>query len=68
VAVVDEDVPAGVVYVPVVRFAQQDTIVGTGFATIDPVPSVVRLAHSRGSIAAREDTTAVPGDERAADG
>jgi hypothetical protein len=68
VAVLDEDVPAGVVYVPMVRFAEQDAIVDSGLATINPVPPVVCLAHSGGSITVRENTIAVLGDERAADG
>jgi hypothetical protein len=48
VAVMDEDVPTGVVYVPMVRFAQQNAIIYTGLTTINPMLPVVRLAHSRG--------------------
>jgi hypothetical protein len=67
VAVMDEDVPTGVVYVPMVRFAQQNAIIYTGLTTINPMLPVVRLAHSRGSITARENTIAVPGDQRSTD-
>ena len=67
-AVVDEDVPAGVVHVPVMRFTEQDAIFDAGFTIVDPVSTVMRLASSRGSIAAGESASAVSGDERAADG
>lgn len=66
-AVVAEDVPAGVMHVPVVRFAQQDAILNTSFTTINPVSPVVRLVHSRWPITAQENTTAIPGDQRSAD-
>jgi hypothetical protein len=68
VAVVDEDVPAGVVHVPMVRFTQQDAIFDTGFTILDPVPTMVRLAHSWRPIAARKSATAIPRDKGTADG
>lgn len=40
----------------------------TGWSIIDPVSTVVRLAHSRWPIAAGERASAVSGDERSADG
>src|SRR6476646_10095275 len=52
VAVVDEDFPAGVVYVPMMRFTEQHAVLDAGFAIVDPVPRVVRLTHSRWPIAA----------------
>jgi len=55
-------------HVPMVRFTQQDAIVGTGFAIINPVPTMVRLAHSWWPVAARESAPAVSGHERSADG
>ena len=55
-------------YVPMVRFAQQNAIIYTGLTTINPMLPVVRLAHSRGPIATRENTTAIPGDQRSTDG
>lgn len=67
-AVVDEDVPAGVVYVPVMRFAQQNAIFYTGFTTIDPVSPVMRLAHSRGPITARKNTSSILRVECSANG
>jgi hypothetical protein len=68
VAVVDEDFSAGVVYVPVMRFAQQRAIVDTGFTTVNPVPPMVCLTHSWWPFTARESASAVLGDERAAGG
>ena len=60
VVVVDEDFPAGVVHVPMVRFAEQDAIFDAGFTIVDPVPRVVRLTHSRWPIAPRKSTSAIP--------
>jgi hypothetical protein len=68
VAMVDEDFPTSVVHVPVVSFTEQDTIFDTGFTTINPVLPMMRLAHSRGPIAAWENTSVIPGHKRAADG
>ena len=67
-AVVDEDVPAGVMHVPVMSFAQPNAIIYTGFTTIDPVSPVMRLAHSRGPITARKNTSSNLRDECSANG
>jgi hypothetical protein len=66
VAVVDEDFPTGVVHVSMVRFTEQDTILDTGFAIVDPVPTVMRLTHSRWPITARKRTSAISSDKRPA--
>ncbi len=65
---VDEDFPAGAVYVPVVSFAQEDAILDAAFAIIEPVARVVGLTHSWWPIAGWERTSVVSGDERAANG
>ncbi|MGB8257362.1 MAG: hypothetical protein WCE71_18675, partial [Pseudonocardiaceae bacterium] len=61
---VDEDFPAGVMHVPMVRFAEQYAVLDTGFTIINPVPAMMRLAHSRGPITTRKNTPAVPRDQR----
>jgi hypothetical protein len=67
VAVVDGDFPAGVMHVPMVGFTQQYTIFYTGFTIVDPVQTMMRLAHSRWPITTRKNTAAVPRNQRSAD-
>jgi hypothetical protein len=68
VAGVDEDLPPGVVHVAVVGLAEQDAVVDAGVPAVGPVLRVVGLAESRGSVAAGEGASAVPGDQRPAQG
>ena len=68
VAGVDEDFPAGVMHMPMVRFAEQYAVFYTGFTIVDPVSTMMRLAHSGWPITARKNTSAVSGDQGSADG
>ncbi|MGA9309158.1 MAG: hypothetical protein WBV74_02165 [Pseudonocardiaceae bacterium] len=67
-AVVDENVPSSVMYVPVVGFTAQVAVFDAGFTIVDPAPTVMRLAHSRWPIAARKSTSAISRDERSSNG
>ena len=68
VAVVDKDFPTSSMHVPVVSFTQKHAVLDAGFTIVDPVSRVVRLTHSRWPIAGRESASAIPRDQRAADG
>lgn len=61
------DFPAGVMHVPMVGFTQQYTIFYTGFTIVDPVQTMMRLAHSRWPITTRKNTAAVPRNQHSAD-
>ena len=61
------NVPVLQMHLLVVGRAQQAAVFYAGLTAVDPILHVVRGADSRWSITARESTSAIPGDECAAD-
>ena len=68
VAVVDKDFPTRSMHVPVVSFTQKHAVLDTGFAIVDPMSTVMRLANFRRPIAGRKRTSAVSRDEHSTNG
>ena len=64
----DEDLPTSAMQLPVVGFAQKDTVVHPGLTPLGPGPTVMRLAPSRWPPGTGEGASPLPGDERAANG